>query len=194
MSNRSALSPRVAGLGVCAMLALVIVPSDSAAQQPLSPVEIAAERSENANARADSLEEWARALYSTPSRFREAAQLHHRAALARGDDPRAAASYRTAALIYSAAKNNGLATKLMLKAGEKAALAGRIEDAANNYVDAAFLAVEDNREDKVAAILSRMHTVLNAPLLSEDQRLNILRRVNGDARVASLDAGRRVAP
>ncbi len=194
MSTRSALSPRVAGLGVCALLAITVVPSTSGAQQRLSSVEIAAARSETENARADAFEEYARTLYSTPSRFLEAAQLHQRAAMIRGNDARAVASYRSAAWAYSAARNNGLATKMMVKAGEQAAMAGRIEEAANSYVDAALLAVADNREDKVPTLLSRMHAVLSAPLLPEERRSQILQRVRDDTRVAHLDTGRRAEP
>lgn len=194
MTTRSAVSPRVAGLGVCALLAMFIVPSSAAAQQPLSPVQIEAERSASENARADTLEEWARALYSTPSRIREAAQLHQRAAMIRGNDVRAVASYRSAAWAYSAAGNNGLATKLMVKAAEQAAMAGRIEEAANAYVDAALIAVADNREDKVPTLLTRMHAVLSAPLLPEDRRAKILERIESNSRVAKLDPGQRVEP
>jgi hypothetical protein len=194
MSTRSALSPRVAGLGVCTLLAMFIVPCAAAAQQPLSPVQIEAERSASENARADTLEEWARALYSTPSRIREAAQLHQRAAMIRGNDVRAVASYRSAAWAYSAAGNNGLATKLMVKAAEQAAMAGRIEEAANAYVDAALIAVAANREDKVPALLTRMHAVLSAPLLPDDRRAKILERIESNSRVAKLDSGQRVEP
>ena len=195
MHRKSALPfRRVASLGIAVVLATLIVPSTSAAQQELSRVQVEAQRAENENARADKLEEHARELYSTPSRFREAAKLHQRAALIRGSDPRAAASFRSAAFAYSAARDNGLATQMMVKAGEHAALTGRIEEAANYYVDAALLAVEDSREDKVPAILSRMYAVLSAPLLPEDRRERILERVRDDTRVANLDKGGRVEP
>lgn len=194
MSTRSALFPRVAGLGVCALLAMTIMPSTSGAQQQLSPVEIASARSETENARADAFEEYARTLYSTPSRFLEAAQLHQRAAVIRGNDARAVASFRSAAWAYSASRNNGLATKMMVKAGEQAASAGMIEESANSYIDAALLAVADNREDKVPTLLSRMHTVLSAPLLPEERRAQILQRVRQDTRVAHLDTERRAEP
>jgi hypothetical protein len=83
---------------------------------------------------------------------------------------------------------------MMVKAGEQAAMAGRIEEAANSYVDAALLAVADNREDKVPTLLSRMHAVLSAPLLPEERRSQILQRVRDDTRVAHLDTERRAEP
>jgi hypothetical protein len=166
----------------------------SAAQQRLSPVEVEAARSETENARADVLEDRARAMYSTPNKIRDAAQLHYRAAMIRGNDVRAVASYRSAAWAYNAANNKGLATKMMVKAAEQAAMAGRIEDAANSYIDAALIAVADNREDKVPTILSRVYAVVSAPLLPEEQRSKILHRIHGDSRVAKLDPGLQVAP
>jgi hypothetical protein len=171
---------------------MAIVPSTTLAQQELSPVEVGAAQSVSENARADTLDEWARALYSTPSKFRDAAKLHQRAAMVRGEDPRAAASYRSAAWLYSAAHDDGMATKMMVKAADRAAESGRVADAANFYIDAALLAVADERYDKVPTILSRVHVVLSAPALAEEQRTEILRRIGGDTRVAHLDTGRRV--
>ncbi len=185
---------RVARLGLAVVLATLIVPSASEAQQELSSVQVEAQRVENENARADKLEKYAVELYSTPSRFREAAKLHQRAALIRGTDPRAAASFRSAAFAYSAARDNGLAMQMMVKAGEQAALTGRIAEAADYYVDAALLAVEASREDKVPAILSRMYAVMSAPLFPDDRRTEILGRIRGDTRVAHLDPESRVAP
>ncbi len=71
--------PRAAALGAGALLVALTIPSVSAAQQPLSPVEIQVDRTARENARADSLDEMARSLYSSPRKFREAAQLHRRA-------------------------------------------------------------------------------------------------------------------
>lgn len=185
---------RGAGIGVCAVLAALIIPPVATAQQSLSAVQVEAERTRTENARADALEEFARTLYSTPWRYREAAELHQRAAMIRGDDPRSVDSYRSAAWAYSSARNNGLATRMMVKAAEHAAKVGRIEEAANAYIDAALLALANDREDKVPALLSRMHTVLSAPLLPEERRMKILARVGSDTRVARLDPQRRAQP
>lgn len=185
-------SARTMGLGLVALLGMTLAPSAAGAQQEFTPVEIAAARSETENARADALEEVARTMYATPRKFQEAAQLHSRAAMIRGADPKSVESLRSAAWLYSAARNNGLATQMMVKAGEYAAQAGRIEDAAHSYIDAALLAVADNREDKVPEILSRMRVVLSAPLLPANRRAKILERIESDSRVASLDPGPRV--
>jgi hypothetical protein len=169
---------RMAGVGACVVQVMMGAPAATAAQQRLTPVQIEVERSESENARADTVDEWARALYATSSKLRYAAQLHERAAMIRGDDVRAAASYRSGAWAYAAAGKNGQATKLMVKAAEQAARAGRIEEAANAYIDAALIAVADNREDKVPALLSRVHALLGAPSLSSDRRSKILERIH----------------
>jgi hypothetical protein len=177
-----------------ALVVAVTIPSIALAQQPLSPVEIQADRAVRENARADTLEEIARSMYSNPRKFHEAAQLHRRAAMIRGDDPKAAESLRSAAWLYSAVKNNGLARQLMEKAAEKAAQSGNVELAANSYIDAALIALADNREDRVPVLLSRMHNVLRAPLLPQDKRAKILERIDANARIAQLDPGPHVAP
>ena len=84
-------------------------------------------------------------------------------------------------------------TKLMVKAAEQEAMAGRIEEAANAYIDAAWIAVVDNREDKVPALLSRVHALLGAPSLSSDRRSKILERIHAESRVANLDPEPRFA-
>ncbi|HSJ62961.1 MAG TPA: hypothetical protein VK922_03535 [Gemmatimonadaceae bacterium] len=195
MFTRFALpASRFMAAGACAVLASLVVVPVAGAQQSLSPVEIEAARVETENARADKLEAYALTLYSTPSKFREVAELHQRAAMIRGDDPRAVDSYRSAAWAYSAAKNSGLATQMMVKAADHAAQVGRIEEAANAYLDAALLALADKREDRVLAMLARMHTVVSAPLFPTDERTRIMERIRTDTRVAHLDPSRRAAP
>jgi hypothetical protein len=59
-----------------------------------------------------------------------------------------------------------------------------VEESANAYIDAALLAVAEQRVDKVPVLLSRMHTVLSSPLLPEARRSKILERIQGDDRIA----------
>jgi hypothetical protein len=183
---------RLAVIGAAAVLAAVLAPMVADAQQPLTPVEIAEAQSENA--RADALDALAQTMYSTPRKFREAARLHQRAAIIRGEHPTAAESYRSAAWAFAASGNGGLATQMMVKAADVAARTGRIEQAANSYVDAALLAVEDKRVDRVPTMLARVHTVLSAPLVPEATRAKILERIQGDTRVAHFDAARSTQP
>jgi hypothetical protein len=177
----------VAGL----VVAVSAVPAPVEAQQPLSPVQVEADRLATANARADSLEERARAMYSTPIWYIDAARLHRRAAGMRGNDPRAVASFRSAAWLYSIAGQHNVAKSMMEEAADRAKSVGDIEGAANSYIDAAFLAIASGREDQVPTILSRTHAVLKSPLLTQERRASILQRIGDAPRLAKLDSAAR---
>jgi hypothetical protein len=195
MTTRSAvLVPRLAGLGVGVLVSLTTVLAPAAAQQPLSTVEVHAARTASEIARADTLEAKARAMYSTPRWYREAARLHRRAAMIRGSDPSAVASFRSAAWLYSVAGSNGIARTMMERAAERATAVGDVESAANSYIDAAFLAIASSREEQVPRLLSQTRAVLSSPLLTEDRRRSILQRVGGSPQLARLDSADRAKP
>lgn len=177
---------RSAAVVVSAVLALAIVPP-VAAQQTLTPVEIEPARAHRANARADTLDARARDLYSRPRYYVDAARLHRRAALIRGSGPKAVASFRSAAWLYSAAGRHQVARSMMEEAAVRATALGDVESAANSYIDAANLAIAADSEDKVPEILARMHAVLGSPLLTEERRATILRRVGDAPQIAALD-------
>jgi hypothetical protein len=176
---------------LAAALATSLLPLTLQTQQPLKPVEVAAERERLENARADALDEQARALYPHPHRYVDAARLHRRAALIRGQDPRAVTSFRSAAWLYSVAGMHGTARQMMELAADRAKSVGDIESAANTYIDAAFLAIADGRDDQVPGLLSRMHMVMQSPLLTADRRATILRRIGDSPRLARLDSATR---
>jgi hypothetical protein len=172
---------------LAAALSTALSPLELPAQQPLKPVEVGAERDRLENARADTLDAQARELYSKPHRYVDAARLHRRAAGIRGQDPRAVASFRSAAWLYSVAGMHGTAREMMELAADRAKSVGDIEAAANTYIDAAYLAIADGRDDQVPGLLTRMHTVMRSPLLPEERRATILRRIGDSPRLARLD-------
>lgn len=180
--------------GALVMLALLAAPVGAAAQQPLSTVEIEANRVSRENARADSLDERARALYGVSRWHLDAARLHRRAGMLRGNDPRAVSSFRSAAWMYSAAGDHALGRQMMETAAERAARVGDVEGAANAYIDAAYLAIASDRSDRVPEILGRMHAVLGSPLLPSERRTAILRRVGDAPAIAALDTTRGSRP
>lgn len=136
---------------------------------------------------ADRLDAEAAALRGSPKRYFEAGQLHRRAALLRGIDSAAVSSFRSAAWMFSAAGENGHARGMMERAAERAADVGDVERAANCLIDAALLAAAGGREDKVPALLARMHALLTSPLLADDRRAEILQRVGASATLASIE-------
>ena len=175
-----------------ALLAGIFTPVAGMAQQPepqpLSPVQIEAQRVSDRIVLADKLDIEANALYGTPKRYFEAGVLHRRAALLRGIDTTAVASYRAAAWAFSAAGAHSHARVMMERAADRAADVGDVERAANCFIDAALLAVADGREDRLPMLLGRMHAVLTSPLLPADRRSGILERVGISPTLALVDA------
>lgn len=157
------------------------------AQQPLAPVQVEATVISEQKQLADRLDAEASALRTSPKRYFEAGQLHRRAAFLRGNDSAAVSSFRSAAWMFSAAGENGLARSMMEKAAERAADVGDVERAAHCLIDAALLAAASGREDRVPELLGRMHAVLTSPLLAEDRRSGILQRVGASATLAAVE-------
>jgi hypothetical protein len=187
---RRPLAPRAAALVALASSAILLAPVPGAAQsaptrvEPVRVVASAPTRSARDNARADTLEQWATKYYNVPREWRTAARLHERAAMLRGDDPRAAESFRMSAWLYRAARDAAYARVMMEKSAQHAASGGDVERAANAYVDAAVLAIEANRDDQVPGLLRKTRVVLGSPLLTSERRETILRRIGGETRLA----------
>ena len=161
--------------GAVALAALSAgVPAALHAQRALAPIRVTGERL----AEADRLDSLAEALHSTPRQWREAARLHERAAgLRSAADPRGVAGFRMAAHLYRAAGDLGRARSAMERAGELAASRGDVVTAANTYVDAGLLALENRRDDQVDAMARKAEAMAYSPLLSELQRATIMNRV-----------------
>ena len=157
----------------------------AAAQVSLSPVKVVSSFASRASARADTLELQAAELAGSKASWRDAAKLYRKAAELRADDPRAALSYRTAAWLYSASGNRGLARKMLEKAAEQSAVSGDPSRAAHTYIDAAFAAAEDGRVDLVSGLLGKARMLSAAEAVTLEQQREILRRLPGDAAFAS---------
>ena len=180
-----------ASLGACVLIAAAPTVK---AQHQLSPVQIESDRLARQNARADTLEEQARTMYSNARWYVDAARLHRRAAALRGNDPRAVASFRSAAWLYSVAGMHQVGRDMMEQAADRAKTVGDVEGAANSYIDAAFLAIASGREDQVPAILRRVHAVLGSPILPAERRTTVLQRIGGASQLARLDSAARANP
>jgi hypothetical protein len=169
--------------------ALLLAPGAAVAQSAptlVQPVRVEAEatRLTRDNARADTLESWAVRYYNVPREWRRAAQYQERSAALRGDDPRAAESWRLAAWLYMGAKDPGYARFMMKHAAEHAAANGNVELAANSYIDAAVLAIGAGREGEAPQLVHKARAVLDSPLLPADRRATILERIVGQVQLA----------
>jgi hypothetical protein len=169
-------------LVAAALSAALAAPAAVQAQSTLAPVTITASQTAEAN----SLDERAVALYSKPGKWRKAAWMHEEAADRRAiTDARAYHSLIMAGHLYYAARDNGLAFEAMARGAERAAQIGDVMTAANAYVDAGLMAAEANRGEEIGEMARHAVALANSPLLSDEQRQAIVKRV-GYSEVAAL--------
>ena len=127
--------------------------------------------------KADSLHQAAVDL-RTAGRWRDAARLHRRSAEFRAaEDPRASQSLaEAAALAYAAGDRSGARTD-MARAAERALARGDLRAAALAYLDAAWIAQEQEKPNQVWEFGHRAEILASSPLLSESDRGVILQRI-----------------
>jgi hypothetical protein len=163
---------------------LVVAQSAPTRVQPVRVEATAPTREIRNNAQADKLESWANKFYNNPREFGMGARLYERAAVLRGDDPRAVQSWRMAAWLYSHARDMRNARAAMEQAADRAASGGDVERAANSYVDAVLIALASGRDDHVSSLLRKTRALLGSPVLPADRRAAVLRRIGGETRLA----------
>jgi hypothetical protein len=140
--------------------------------------------------RAEELYQRAVALYDKPSQFREAAQLLIASARLRSpDDPAAFTSLWMAGRLYSAARDRRNAQRTLEEAARLALGNGEVVEAANAFLDAAFIAV-DRRDDGALELVVLAQRLATSSHLQNGQREAILKRI-GPARVAAADMARK---
>ena len=172
---------RLAGVAVVA--ALVGAPAIGRAQQTLDSVTVTAQR------RAEDLYQKALSLQDAPRTWRQAAYLHQMAAdLRSADDPKGDESLRLGAHLFYHLGDLQAARHMMERAAARAAARGDVAVAAAGYVDAAHVALEQHSADRAGALARRAMLLASSPLLSADQRADIVRRVRPELRTAMADA------
>ena len=126
---------------------------------------------------ADSLHEAALGL-RTAGRWRDAARLHRRSAEFRAAEDSLGFQCLTeaAALAYAAGDRSGARTD-MAHAGERALARGDLRAAALAYLDAAWIAQEQEKPGQVYEFGHRAEILAASPLLSESDRGAILQRI-----------------
>ena len=175
---------------IAAFLALDV----AEAQQTLPAVRVQPTTARK-HAQADSIEARAVRLSGTPRGWPDAARLFRSSAELRGVDTGAVRSWRMAAWAYSSVNDLGKAREMMERAAECAAAVGDVEGAANAYVDAALIAIEDHRGDRSELLVGKARTIVASPLLAAERRAVLLQRIGDEprvaaARVASRDSSR----
>jgi hypothetical protein len=152
------------------LLATAGLPSAAAAQYRLPTIV--------STVKADSLREVAVEM-RTAGRYRDAARLYRRSAEFRAaEDPQGSQCLtEAAALAYAAGDRSGARTDLA-HAAERALARGDIRAAALSYLDAAWIAQEQEKPGQVWEFGHRAEILAASPLLSESDRGQILRRID----------------
>jgi len=126
-------------------------------------------------------------LYETPTRWKEAAELHERAA--RELPKNAAAAYfgfQRAAVLYFHADETARARKSMERAADVAEATGDVFTAAHTWVDAAFLAIAEGYPGKRREYVRAARELVASELLTNADRESILARVDGSPETAQV--------
>lgn len=178
---------RIAGAAaVCAALG---VPAAAQAQRTLDSVYVVA----TANGRADQLDSSAVALYGSPKKWRQAAYLHQMAADLRSpEDPRRAESLSMAGNLFAHIGDLQAARHSFEKAAALAEARGDVVRAAWSYVDAGYVALSQRGNDAAVGYARKAQTLAASPLLTEEQRSSITKRMGYSQVVATLSGS--VAP
>ena len=128
--------------------------------------------------RAKLLRAKAEALFDQPNEWRKAARLLEESAKLRtADDPEAYDCLLYAGRIRASMGDFDAAKGLLERAAEHALARGAVMDAAQAYVDAAFSAKAGLNSTAAAALIEKARLLTNSPLLSQDQRQNLLERI-----------------
>ena len=166
------------------LAAALALPAAASAQQQLDPVRVTA----SAIARADSLHARAeRHEISTLRDFRTVAHLHEQSAELRGeDDARTVECLQTAAHIRHGAGDHRRAADDMERAARLAAERGDVMNAAQSYIDAAYVAVDLKQGARVRELARAARLLTESPLITATQRTQLLSRIERNPTVAML--------
>jgi hypothetical protein len=153
-----------------ALLATLALPAALSAQYQLPTLTSAA--------RADSLHQAAAALV-TAHRWGDAARLHRRSAELRDpEDPLGFRCLKEAAELAYATGDRSAARSDMATAASHALARGDLREAALAYLDAAWIAQEQNNPRKVWELGHRAEMLADSPLLGAKDRAAILGRID----------------
>jgi hypothetical protein len=116
---------------------------------------------------------------SQSGRYRDAARLYRRSAEFRAaEDPVRVRCLTEAAALAYAAGDRSAARQDMARAAEQALAQGDLKAAALAYLDAAWIAQEQQKPSQVWELGHRAEILAASPLLSESDRGAILRRID----------------
>lgn len=146
--------------------------------------------------RADALQDSAARLHDQPARYSEAAWLYREsAALRPWADAQAVEALASAARLYGYANRFTDARKIMEQAAQRALARGDVVRASQANLDAAFFADRQGKKGLVARLGRSALALAESPLINEEQRSVILKRIKSSPAVASvLEDKTKIAP
>jgi hypothetical protein len=151
------------------LLASVGLPATAAAQYQLPTIV--------SSVKADSLHE-AAVRMAASGRWGQAAVLYRRSAEFRAaEDPQGSRSLSEAAALAYAAGDRSGARGDLARAAERSLMRGDLKQAAMSYLDAAWIAQEQRKQEQVWDLGHRAEILADSPLLSGNDRRDILRRI-----------------
>ncbi|MBI4539078.1 MAG: hypothetical protein HY704_06160 [Gemmatimonadetes bacterium] len=126
-------------------------------------------------------------LQGKSHRWGYAASLYRRAAeLRQPGDPQAVHDLADAARFYYYVRDLRNAIEAMEQAAERALADGDVVRAAHLFVDAGWLAQRSRNPDRARSFVARARTLSESPLLSSNQRAEILKRIVTDGGLVSM--------
>jgi hypothetical protein len=130
--------------------------------------------------RAHALYVEANALLSQPKQWRRAARLYERSAELRdAADPEAYMCLVMAGRLRASTGDIAGAKAALERAGDQALARGSVVEAAQAYIEAAHAAAELKMSADAHALRDKALLLADSPLLSDDQRSSITRRLQG---------------
>lgn len=162
------------------------------AMYELEPIEV------DALALADALHTEAVALYETPARWEEAADLHLEAAESLPlNSVESFTGFDRAARLFFYVDEFGQARRAMEEALEVALATGDLVTSAHVAIDVAFIANQEGYSGKKREAVALARKLAGSPLVNEADRADILGRIVGGTNgsvVAGFGAPRRLVP
>jgi hypothetical protein len=175
-------TPTIRVRAAMVLLAAAVLPSAAAAQYRLPTIV--------STAKADSLQAVAARLVQD-GQWRDAARMYRRSADFRAaEDPVGFQCLTTAGAVAYAAGDHSAARSDMAHAAERALARGDLRAAAQAYLDAAWIAQEQQKPSQVWEFGHRAEILAGSPLLSDSDRGAILQRIDRGSSGTQLVIGR----
>lgn len=154
-------------------LAVLLVGASGVEAQSAVPATDEAERT----ARAEQLERQADEASQDMKSFKKASSLYREAAEALGDHPDAADHLVQAARLAYYTGDESRAIQDFRAAGERALEWGDVLVAAQSFLDAAWVAAEEDRGTEAIQLAQRAERLSSSPLIQRQERASLLSRI-----------------